>query len=150
MTDDERAEIGRAHRTPPLGVAVDFDDATGKYDGDELREIRNRRPVPDRITRLEEKHDALVKEVSDTRREVANMAGKLEVLPELVRVVRDTAERTAQREDVAHAARVDVDKAKQLDALDAAKAKRWLYAKIAAALLGTGVLTKLLAHWGVL
>lgn len=64
MTDDERAEIGRAHRAAPLVVV---DEITGRYDGEELEEMRRQRAERDpaaAILSLERKHAALDKTVA--------------------------------------------------------------------------------------
>lgn len=155
MSDDDRALIGR-RVTPVRGSAVprpveSFDDITGKFEGEELRQMRrSKRDTDERIERLEVKHDSLVKVVTETRLEVANMSGKLDVLPELVDAVRATAERTAQREHVTFTAQVDVDRAKALDGVEEKKDRRQLAYKIAGGIAGGGVLIEILHRLGVL
>lgn len=124
-----------------------FDDpVTGNYEGEELRAMREKRPPADRISRLEEKHDELVKEVTETRLEVAAMSGKLEVLPRLV----DLVEKAADAQHLTFTAKVEVDKAEKLDAIDARKAKRQLIAKVAGlAAVAGAALGKLLHMLGV-
>lgn len=120
------------------------------HEVEERREIRSKRGTDERIGRLEEKHDALHSTLTETRIVVAEMSGKLDVLPQLVDAVRGMADRSAAREHVTFTAQVDVDKARQLDNIDAKKDKRKLYMQIAGAVLGGGVLMKLLAAAGVL
>lgn len=64
MGDDGRIASGREHRRvltprPP----ETFDENSENYQGEELRQIRARRPTPERIAKLEEKHDELRGEV---------------------------------------------------------------------------------------
>lgn len=90
------------HPTPLTGVPEAFEDATDRYEGEELQRIRARRPTPERLRKLEVKqdedrkaHQELVKIVTDTRVEVAGLRGELKVLPELVDLIkgRETTER---------------------------------------------------------
>lgn len=123
-------------RTPPSGVAAiksasatrgdgGFEeDVTGQYDGDELDRLRAMRPADQRIARLEKKHDDLTQVVTETRVIVGEMSGQLSVLPELISVVRESANRASQREHVTFTAQVDVDKARQLDSIEGKKANR--------------------------
>ena len=84
------------HRTPPLGVPEPvWEDATDRYEGEELQRIRARRPTPERLRKLEIKQDEdrkahleLVKIVTDTRVDVAGLRGELKVLPELVELIK--------------------------------------------------------------
>jgi hypothetical protein len=140
-----------ARRERAQSPAVEFvcDDVTGQYEGEELQRMRAQRKPDDRIGRLEEKHDSLVKVVTETRVEVAKISGQLEVLPKLVDAINQSVQRTAQRDHVTFTAKVDVDKAQALDVIDARKAKRDTYLKIAAALLTGGALGKLLHMLGV-
>ena len=67
------------HPTPVAGVpAFVSEEATGRYDGDELRAIRSKRPTDERIARLEDKHDELVATVTDVRVSIGAMSGKLD------------------------------------------------------------------------
>lgn len=80
-------------RTPPRGIdrdayvpkhsaAPEFvaEDVTGQYTGDELRTQRARRPTPERITRLEDKHDELVGTVTEVRLDVREMRAEVRTL----------------------------------------------------------------------
>jgi seryl-tRNA synthetase len=127
------------------------DDITGKYEGEELEAQRERRPVTDRINRLEKKHDDLrvdlkdvrvdfksdlkdvradVKELSDhvsnLRSDVSGAVGKLDgqqgVLTELLSIVKNTAEHANDRDHITFTAKVDVDKAQELAKVDVGKA----------------------------
>jgi outer membrane murein-binding lipoprotein Lpp len=112
------------------------EEITGKLQGEELAQARERRPTDERIGRLEQKHDQLASEVGGVRVAVATMAGKLEVLPELVKVVKDSAERAADREHVRFTAQVDIDKAQAEDVIDARRVRRRAVAKVVAGMLG--------------
>ena len=140
------------------------DEVTGQHDGDELRTLRAKRSTGERLERLEVKHDELVKKVDDhrdaadrrhdslvktvgeMRGTLGEMSGKLEVLPELVGIVRDVAKQSSQREHITLTAQVDVDKARALDQIDARKMSRGNLAKIiggAVTLLTSGAFV----HW---
>lgn len=126
------------------------DEVTGKYEGEELEAHRERRPVTDRINRLEKKHDETradlkdvradfksdlkdvrsdVKElsghVSDLRADVSGAVGKLDgqqnVLTELLSIVKNTAEHATDRDHITFTAKVDVDKAAELAKIEVAK-----------------------------
>jgi len=123
------------------------EEITGRLQGEELAQARERRPTDERIGRLEQKHDQLANEVGGVRVAVATMAGKLEVLPELVKVVKDVAERAADREHVRFTAQVDIDKAQAEaqvniskaqaeDVIDARRVRRRAIAKVVAGMLG--------------
>jgi hypothetical protein len=140
-----------AKREREAAPAFIEEELTGQYEGEELAEMRaTRRPMPTRISRLEQKHDDLAKSVGETREIVAEMSGKLDVLPSLVDAVKGMAERASTREHVTFTAQVDVDKARQLDSIDASKGKRDLYLKVAGVLLTGGLLGKLLQMAGIL
>jgi hypothetical protein len=61
--------------TPKHSAAPEFvaEDPTGKYEGEELQRIRSRRPTPERISRLELKHDRLAEVVTDVRVDVKTL-----------------------------------------------------------------------------
>lgn len=96
----------------PSAVPIPVDgDITGVYEGEELEQRRSRRPTPERLRILERKHDDLAKVVNETNVTVANMSGKLDVLPELVSMVREQADRAVERQDK----REDAEHENQLD-----------------------------------
>lgn len=71
--------------------------ATGRVDitPEELRRIRQRRPTPERLDKLETKHDELGKEVSTIRTDVAHMKGRVETLVEYAAKAEAERERRA-------------------------------------------------------
>jgi uncharacterized coiled-coil protein SlyX len=89
-----RRERNRA--SPARGVPeFTTDELTGNYQGEDLARMRARRPTPNRLERLEKKQDedraeikTLTTTVSDLRVDVANIDGKLDVLPELLQLIR--------------------------------------------------------------
>lgn len=151
--DTQRVETSFIRRTPAAGVSVPEpvlhelpEEVTGNYEGEALRAIRARRPTDQRIGRVEEKQDKFEEKqdklemvVSDLREDVGKMSGKLDILPELVSVLRNASERSSQRETITLTAQVDVDKAQKLDVLDARKMRRALIAKVIAAVVGAVV-----------
>lgn len=75
--------------TPVTGIPGPvFDDPTGQCEGEQLRAIRARRPTPERIARLEEKHDSLAETVVEIRVGVGEMSGKLDTIIQHVLVDR--------------------------------------------------------------
>lgn len=151
---------------------VTYEDVTGQAEGDALRALRARRPTGERLERLEVKHDALVKDVTETRVDVGKIKGQLEVLPELVSLIKGITERREQRDVVAFTASVDVDtaaktaaididaaakkaevavgaavkKAEVFDGLDAKKARRARVTKIVTSIIGM-VGSGAVLHW---
>lgn len=128
----------RERESAPIPVDG-FDDLTGRYEGEELRTRRAQRDTGKRVERLEEKHDELAEVVGDMRAELGKVSGKLDVLPELVSAVRDSARTATARSDREH-----------VDQLDARKTKRDTVAKIAGGLLGGGLVVAVLQRLGVL
>lgn len=85
MTRDRDVRIPKERAAPSVEIS---DEVTGKHDGDELRELRRKRPTDERIERLEDKHDSLVRVVGDFRADmgskVGEMSGKLDAVLEHV------------------------------------------------------------------
>jgi hypothetical protein len=80
-----RRERQAAPRGVPEFVA---EELTGNYEGEELARMRARRPTPHRLALLETKHDDLAGTVGEMRVDVARIDGKLDVLPELLSILR--------------------------------------------------------------
>jgi hypothetical protein len=77
------------HRSAPRGIPeFRSEEVTGQYEGEELAQARAKRPTDERIARLEQKHDSLDGMVNDMRVELGNVSGKLDVLPDLVDLIR--------------------------------------------------------------
>jgi hypothetical protein len=93
------------------------DEITGQHEGEELQRLRSRRATPERISRLEEKHDQLAVAVGRVGEAVAEMRGEMSILPRLV----DALEKSAH---VSLTARVDVDKARAMEPIEAGKWRR--------------------------
>ncbi len=109
-------------------------EATGNYEGEELRRIRARRPTPQRIERLEDKHDLLVVHVADLREGFGRVEGQLELL------VEQGKEQAIQR-----AADAELVRAEKLDVVAGRKWTRDQIGRVIAAVASGGVLTALLA-----
>ena len=166
------------------------EEVTGRYEGEELIERRAQRPPDERFGRLEEKHDELKKDVekkhdelkkdvsdvrtdvkglsgqvSDMRSAVSGAVGKLDgqekLLTETLSIVKQTHDRSADRDHVTFTATVDVDTAKELakvevdkeeklDTIDAKKKRRELILKGVGLAASGGGLVELLHRLGVL
>jgi hypothetical protein len=95
LTDTTRDVYVR--KTPPKGVPVEVDEeVTGKHEGDELAQLRAKRPTHDRIARLEVKSDA---QATAT----ARMEGKLDTVIALA-----TAKATAEVAETGRTARTKI------------------------------------------
>lgn len=116
--DSKTARDEREAARDNVPEEVRHDDVTGQVEGEALREARAKRTTGERLERLEEKHDGLVKDVTETRVDVGLIKGQLSVLPELVGLIKGITERREQREQVAFTASVDVDKAAKTAAID--------------------------------
>jgi hypothetical protein len=78
-------------RSRPLGVPVavpSFEDITNQYQGEDLERARAKRPTDKRIAHLEKKHDDLARVVGGLEKGVANIDGKLDVLPQLLELLK--------------------------------------------------------------
>lgn len=155
MTDDRHI---RRPKTPPAGVAAQLaapepidDEVTGRYQGEELQAKR--------IERIERKHDKLSEivgavrdDLGELKGQIGEVRGQLQALPELVRVVHDSADRAAAREHVAYSAQVDVIKARDLAAIgdqaDARRTRRRIWLSIVGAFTSGGGVLWLLQHLG--
>lgn len=183
MSDRKSGQRPGTHRdvlrpkTPPIGIAdqlavpedVPFETTDQFEDPEELAEMRARRPVPDRLGRLEEKHDEFRTKVEErldkVENTVANFGGQMLVIPRLLDGLESATKAMQQREHVTFTSKVELDTAKkladvdvgkaaQLDAVAAGSDKRKLKLKAAGAAIGLfgsgGVLFELLHHFKVL
>lgn len=115
------------------------DEITGRYEGDELEMYRNRRTTDERIVHLERKHDKLTEahqkladSISRVANDVSEMRGEMKVLPRLVDALEKAADRRADADHVTLTAKVDVERARALEPVEAAKARRgWITSIIA-------------------
>lgn len=155
QSQPDRDVIVHKHATPAAGIPTFLDeDCTGKHEGDDLREMRARRPTDERVGRLEDKHDELVASVGEWRIETTEQLGNVNAglgkLTGAVEGLRTVVDSSLKRDHVTFTAKTDVDKAQQLDAIDARQAKRkfWLY--IAAAVTSGGAVAKILQAIGVM
>ena len=137
------------------GVVKEFggEEFTDRFEGEELEAHRALRPLDERASRLETKHDDLKKDVekkhdelkkdvsevrsdvkglsgqvSDMRSAVSGAVGKLEgqekLLTETLSIVKKTHERESDREHVTFTATVDVDRAKELARVEVDKEEK--------------------------
>lgn len=152
QSHQDRDSYVEKHRTPPAGTVVDFvaEDVTGQYQGAELARIRSRRPTPERIARLEAKHDQLASIVTEMRVDVADIRGDQKAQNASLTSISKTLDRLAEREAVDHAADADVDAARQKDLIAAAKAKREAIIKVVLYVVTGGLLGKIMHTLGLL
>lgn len=134
----------REREAAPVEVEPEI---TGNHQGAELDAARDTRAPLDRIRRLEKGRDedradlkeltATVsdmrvenaKELGDVKAELGKVSGQLEVLPELISVVRKSAERAETRHDKR-------DDMEAEDKADARKHKRERITKVVGAVVG--------------
>lgn len=137
----------RDRQTPKHGRAIPeptFEDITGRYEGDERREMRSRRRTEDRLERLEEKHDSLDEKVDRIDIAVAGIAGQMKILPDLIGSLKD--ELAARREDdhvvLKQTLEVGAHEAKsRIDTQQVAVTSKWKMAvRIVSGLFSAGVL----------
>ncbi len=109
-------DVRRADTHPGrTAVSVDFEeDLTGKYDGDELRELRAKRPTDKRLEKLESFKDEVIERMGKVEVAVADMGGQMKILPSLVETMQNATIAMQQREHVTFSAQVDVGKAQAL------------------------------------
>lgn len=77
----DRGPVWRSPRDRDVRVekhadpVVEFvsEECTGRYEGEDLQRVRARRPTPERIARLELKHDRLAEVVTDVRVDVKTL-----------------------------------------------------------------------------
>lgn len=143
------------HQSPAAGVPVEVErDITGNHSGDDLRELRSRRPTGLRLELLEEKHDHLAAAVTDmhleTTAEFGDIKATLGEVAGAVKGLTTVVENSLKRDHVTFSARVEVDKAGALDVIDAKKSKRELYAKLVGSAASGGILFEILHRLGVL
>lgn len=142
-----RAERQKSYATGVPIVRAGDELDTGRCDTpEEVREMRARRPTPERISKLEIKHDELAKTVAETKALVAVVNAKTDGQTLLIQEIQRGVTRIADRDDVKFQSNLTINEAQKLDTIDAGKTRRWLIAKGAAALVGGGSLLELV-HW---
>ena len=158
--------------SPASGVPalVEDDDATDQYERQEIDESelairRDKRNPSDWLAKLQKKHDKLASDygafaktttetLTKVQVDVGKLSGTLEVLPDLVRSVKDSADRLTAREDQTLRNRLEIDKAEELaridDTADKRKKRRNFYWTIACSFITGGGATLVLRWIGVL
>lgn len=148
QSQDERDVAGLAARKERDSASKDFagEEITGRYEGEELELRRSERPDPERIGRLEKKHDELkqdvgkkhdelkgdIKEVRDDvktlstsvgnlRAEVSGATGKLDGQTGVLNQMLSLVKKTADRDHVTYTTKLEVDKAHELAQLEVNK-----------------------------
>jgi uncharacterized coiled-coil protein SlyX len=80
VSDDRRDRYVPKHPTPRGVPAFVEEEATGRYEGEDLKRIRAKRKTDERVARLEDKHDALAETVTEIRVDVGEMRAEVRTL----------------------------------------------------------------------
>ncbi len=145
--DDNRANVGAAFRKSGAVPVYVEPDTTEQCDTPEqVRQMRGRRSTEQRVTKLEDKFDVLTGTVTETQVAVGGLVKETAGQTKLIEEIQRGVTRIADRDDVKYQSNLTINEAQQIDSLDARKARRWLLAKGAGAVLGGGTLLELV-HW---
>lgn len=149
---DVRIPYTPAKGTELLAVPHEVTDAvTGVLAGPALSEARAKRPTNERLERLELDKDKTHERLGKIEVAVANIDGKMAILPQLVSALQDNTRAMQDREKITLTASVELDKAERLDGIDARKQRRRFAYKVGTACLGIGgLLVEVLHKFGVL
>jgi hypothetical protein len=79
QSQDDRDADGYAARRERDDAVKEFvgEEITGQYEGEELEQHRERRPTPDRIRRLEKKHDEVKDDLKNVKDDLKNTRSEL-------------------------------------------------------------------------
>jgi hypothetical protein len=79
QSQDDRDAEGYAARRERESAANEFvsEEITGKYEGEELDQYREHRPTPDRIRRLEKKHDEVKDDLKNVKDDLKSTRSEL-------------------------------------------------------------------------
>jgi uncharacterized coiled-coil protein SlyX len=151
----ERERLDRSEHTTPVEIPVPvYEDVTGQYEGEDLERMRERRHPTDRVRHLEkradkqdDKIDKIRDGLSDVKETLGKVSGKIDVLPDLIKQIGETAGRAAQQQQVTFTAQVDTQKAQvigetrlavaeKLDVIDQRKQKRTRRTRLVGAVAG--------------
>ncbi len=128
-------------KTPPVGVRAQIaspvtaspeswdEPITGNYTGPELEAMRKKRPTDQRIGRLETKADNLEIKVDALTTAVANIDGKLEVVPRLVSLLETVVGSKVAGDNAKLTATLEIGKATATDQLEENKERRARWSK---------------------
>jgi hypothetical protein len=136
---DQRDVYTPKTKTPASIPQFVSEDITSQYQGEDLRRARARRPTPERIAHLEDKHDQLSSIVGEMRVDLAEIRGDIKVQNASLATISKTLDRMAGREDLEHA-----------DDVAARKSKREAIIKVALYVITGGLLGKILHTLGLL
>lgn len=113
-------DVRRADTHPGrVSLPVDFEeDLTGNYKGDELKELRSKRPTDKRLEKLEGFKDEVIERLGKVEVAVADLGGQMKIVPELIGAMKDATAAMQQREQVTFTAQLDVSKAQALGEIE--------------------------------
>ncbi len=148
---DERDRYVPKHPTPAKGVPeFSPEEVTGQYEGEELRVMRGHRPNEKRLGRLEAFKDIATAEFADIKVSLADLRGDQKAQNVTLSNIEKHLSENRHRERVSFEAHVDLETAEKIDVIDARKAKRQLWLKVAGIFASGGVVFELLHRIGVL
>jgi len=156
-------------RTPAGGIRLEMPDdddltdqhAIGNISREELQEKRRNRPTPERVDKLERKHDELSQVVTEFRVEttgalgdikgqLGEVKGQMSSIPELVDLIKDMTKQHGERETVVMTRTLEVQTAKAMEPVEKAKFRRKLALKVVGIAGGGGAVVEILHKLGVL
>lgn len=160
-TAGDRDILVPKHRASSPAVAFVDEECTGKYEGEELLEMRRARAEEDpagRIALLETDQKKLAGDVTaimlsvveikgDQKTQNATLAGMAKTLDRLAQLDHLTLTTKLEVDRAQQTAAVQVDTAEKIDAIDARKAKRQLIVKVAGLAGLLGMAAGKLLHW---
>jgi hypothetical protein len=129
------------------------EEVTGRHEGDDLYDARKARAEADpagRIALLEADHKSLAADVSGMKLSIVRIEGHQETGNAKLEGIQKSLDQLSQREHIKFTATVDVDKARELDTIEAKKDKRKLWLQIVGIFTSGGLVFELLHRLGVL
>lgn len=115
---DEEGMRAKRERDAMHAIPLTFEDEDltgqhqrGEIDAAELAWKRSRRPTPSRLTKLEEKQDALGKDMVAVKTSLSGIEGQMTVWPELVKELREERKAEREREHTTLTVTADLDRA---------------------------------------
>lgn len=135
----------RSHRPAAVPEQVDDEDYTGRYEGEELREARAKRPTDKRLAKLETDRDDIRKDVNSIKVDVGKIGSAVDTLLKI-----GTAEAEArQARERAEALKLEADRTHEL-ALQKLRGTNWtkIIKAVGAALAiaGAAILGAIVGH----
>lgn len=119
---DQRREATQTGHTYAAPSEPFEDDVTGKYEGEELERMRARRPTPERLLHIERKQDVFSTRMTAIEISVADIAGQMKILPDLVETLQTTISGMQKDGHLRLGVQLAVNQADELAEIEAKKA----------------------------